>query len=122
MFFINLYYIQRVKENQPIKGNKMKKGLLVTVYRGSSDCTNNGISKNYDQLILIGEGVPEIFEPNETTPAIYLEKRYFGRETILSAKPNKPGKHQMFGGNFIYTSDSRFPSDAPIKVHDRVEG
>jgi hypothetical protein len=27
----------------------------------------------------------------------------------------------MFGGNFIHTSDSRFPSSAPIAVHDRVE-
>ena len=27
----------------------------------------------------------------------------------------------MFGGNFIYSSDSRFPSDSPIKVFDRFE-
>ena len=27
----------------------------------------------------------------------------------------------MFGGNFIYTSDSRFPNDYPIPVHDRFE-
>ena len=33
----------------------------------------------------------------------------------------KSNTHSMFGGNFIYTSDSRFPSRAPIQVHDRVE-
>ena len=27
----------------------------------------------------------------------------------------------MFGGNFVYTSDSRFPSDYPIPIHDRFE-
>jgi hypothetical protein len=31
------------------------------------------------------------------------------------------GKWTMFGGNFVYTSDSRFPSNSPIAVHDRVE-
>ena len=28
----------------------------------------------------------------------------------------------MFGGHFCFTSDSRFPSDQPIKIFDRVEG
>jgi len=27
----------------------------------------------------------------------------------------------MFGGNFIYTSDSRFPNKYPIAIHDRYE-
>ena len=27
----------------------------------------------------------------------------------------------MFGGNFVTTSDSRFPTSAPIPVHDRFE-
>lgn len=27
----------------------------------------------------------------------------------------------MFGGQFIYSSDSRFPSDQPIHIHDRFE-
>jgi hypothetical protein len=27
----------------------------------------------------------------------------------------------MFGGNFVYTSDSRFPNKYPIPVHDRWE-
>jgi hypothetical protein len=31
------------------------------------------------------------------------------------------GKWYMFGGNFIYTSDSRFPTKEPIKIFDRVE-
>jgi hypothetical protein len=28
----------------------------------------------------------------------------------------------MFGGTFIFSSDSRFPSHYPIPLHDRVEG
>lgn len=30
-------------------------------------------------------------------------------------------KGGMFGGNYITTSDSRFPTTAPIPVHDRFE-
>lgn len=27
----------------------------------------------------------------------------------------------MFGGNFVYSSDSRFPFDYPLGIHDRFE-
>lgn len=33
----------------------------------------------------------------------------------------QPRRGGMFGGNFITTSDSRFPVTAPIPVHDRFE-
>ena len=36
-----------------------------------------------------------------------------------SADPNKTG--YMFGGNFAYSSDSRFPFDYPLGIHDREE-
>jgi hypothetical protein len=78
-------------------------------------------------------GVAEIFEPSEDTPALFLVKRKLGGTSInakdgvhyLHAVPadenGKPRMGGMMGGNFIYTSDSRFPSASPIPVHDRFE-
>jgi hypothetical protein len=58
-----------------------------------------------------------VFEPSEDAPAVEL--RTLGG--VLSAKPAEDPRWWMFGGCFIYTSDSRFPSHAPIALHDRTE-
>jgi len=101
------------------------KGLLVHVYRGHVDCTNSGISSKHNSFILTGNGVPEIFEPGAGSPALILVERTLQGEKRLHAEPvDEPEKGNigwMFGGNFIYTSDSRFPNPYPIKVHDRQE-
>ncbi len=98
-----------------------EKGLLVWVYRGlGGDCTNGGISSAYDRLILVGDGVPEIFESDSKAPAVRLIKReVFGKKLIQCTDAEKG--FGMFGGNFIYSCDSRFPSDSPIKIMDRYE-
>lgn len=101
------------------------KGLLVFVYRNSlGDCIANGISSNLIQLILVGEGIPEIFEGDETNTVKLVKRSLFGSEHLhvepISEKPsNCIGP--MAGGNFIYTSDSRFPSKYPLSIHDRYE-
>lgn len=101
----------------------MNKGLLVHRVKPDYDCTNGGISSTHDQFILIGEEVPGVFEPHEKTPALKLVKRIiFGKEYIHAEPLNEPeGIGWMFGGNFIYSSDSRFPNKYPIPVHDRQE-
>jgi hypothetical protein len=38
----------------------------------------------------------------------------------LHAEPISPGWY-MASGKFIWTSDSRFPNDYPISLHDRVK-
>ena len=99
-------------------------GLLVSIYRnGLGDATNGGITSDVKSAVLIGKDIPEIFEPSNNTPGLELELfnpfRDLSRAFII-AKPlgQRAG---MFGGNFIYTSDSRFPFDYPIKVYDRYE-
>ncbi len=37
-------------------------------------------------------------------------------------KPRGDNRWLMFGGTFAYTSDSRFPYEYPIHIHDRYEG
>ena len=106
---------------------KKYKGLLVTVYKmPDCDCTNKGMSHDKTQLILIGEGIPEIFEGDETNTVVLVERnlksfdgKYLHVEPVNYDNDHKPWF--MAGGNFIYTSDSRFPNKYPISIHDRVE-
>lgn len=115
----------------------MAQGLLVSVYRDADgyDCTNAGVSSRYKSFTLTaGDGVAPIegpFEPESDERELVLTAGPFN---TLRAVPraiydagtwsNFQGMryiNAMFGGNFVYTSDSRFPSSAPIKVFDRVE-
>jgi len=146
------------------------KGLHCNIFRAAQfpDCTNRGITGStvgHKSVTLIGDGVSGPFEPDERTPAIWLEYdldpkgaaagqltvasvswlralkgersgcvdfeclgedwsskhqivRVVGRPLDEDGKPRRGG---MFGGNFIESSDSRFPVQAPIPVHDRFE-
>lgn len=104
-----------------------EKGLMVYVYRTATmpDCTNRGLTCLHNRLLLVGNG-PDT--PREDLPALYpayneTYKRFAAFPTKQGAESYTRGHHSgyMFGGNFIYTSDSRFPSKTPIAVHDRVE-
>jgi hypothetical protein len=109
------------------------KGLIVDIYRSADmkgDCSNGGTTSKFTKAILVGEGIPEIFDVRDDLPALILVKRELHSERLgarriyLHAEPlnlHKSGERVMYGGNHIYTSDSRFPNDYPIKVHDRVE-
>lgn len=98
-----------------------RKGLLCSIYSNGTDCSNGGISSQTKQVILVGQGIPEIFTPSADTPAVEL--RMLGGR--VNAKPaaveGQPEPWWMFGGCFIYTNDSRFPAEAPIALHDRCE-
>jgi len=106
-------------------------GLIINVFRANgSDCTNGGISAENDSLLLVGAGVPEIFHPSPDMPTVTLVTRIFGGEPVRSLVPcddnAKPLKGwYMFGGNFGYTSDSRFSEltgiYGAIAIHDRQE-
>ena len=103
---------------------KKKKRLLAYVFRWNlGDCTASGISEKHDKLIIVGEGIDEVFEVDENTPAVELVKAEQGGK-CLHVKPLDETRWTMFGGNFIYSSDSRFASlnnGNPIKIFDRIE-
>lgn len=101
-------------------------GMMCNVYRRpGNDCTNGGVTSLArcpgGRALLVGLGVPQLFEPTEGEPTLMLVEARGG----LIARPADPlpAGHVgwMSGGNFIYTSDSRFPSRQPIPVHDRSE-
>ena len=97
--------------------------ILTYVLRNSlGDSTNNGLTSREDSIILhYGPDMQVDMIPDDEL--ILVERTIFGKQSnyAVPASIFKSGVHSMFGGNFIHTSDSRFPSDAPISVHDRVE-
>ena len=104
----------------------MQKGMSVDVYRNAHgyDTTRDGISSEAKSFLLVGEGVAEVFSEHPDTPTMYLIKRVLWGKQADYICPDKDGMYHngyMFGGNFAYSSDSRFPSKQPIPIHDRQE-
>ena len=107
----------------------MLKGMLVDVFRNTlGDSTNGGITSQYDSVYLIGPGIPGLFEvPEGATNVLRMDARgehRFARpfnSNITSAGIAFNSQWWMMGGNFIWSTDGRFPSAAPIPVHDRTE-
>lgn len=115
------------------------KGLLCSILENKSigNCSANGISSKVSKVVLcdppaaladlgyVITGVPKIFAPTEDAPAVYIRKRVVFNKTYFHAVPADKvdqTKHwMMMGGCFITTSDSRFPFDYPIPLHDREE-
>jgi hypothetical protein len=108
------------------------KGLIVNVYRAvdGRDCTNGGVSSKHSTLTAISHDPgTAVFEASSQAPAVYLGK-WMGRVVAIPEDlPLRPSSSNfaglegwMFGGNFIYSSDSRFPGDGhPVPVFDRRE-
>ena len=99
--------------------------VLTFVYKNSlGDCTNNGLTSKYDNLDLYyGQLDNEAIDKLAEDSLILIERVLWGKQAnyAVPVEIYKSGRHSMAGGNFIYTPDSRFPSDSPISVHDRVE-
>ena len=107
--------------------------LPASVYRSSNgfvgmDCTNGGISaKENDLLILCDEGFVEITKDN-LHQVVQVCNRQGHRyvQPVVRNPVNERGIRKdvgpCFGGNFLYTCDSRFSrhvSGQPIAIHDR---
>lgn len=101
--------------------------LIAEVYKsGLGDCTNGGISANRGRLYILA-ATKGPFEPQDIRECVYIEWRDACGEEYIDCKPAYCRKRwYMAGGNFLYTSDSRFKeitkSKYPISIHDRYEG
>lgn len=111
------------------------KGLLISIYRTGAygDCTNGGVSSKANKALVVGPGIPEIFDAGDR-PVLRLEANR-GTGTARLVPVGETG-WTMMGGNFGYTSDSRFSeavraiyqANCPgadfygaVPIHDRVE-
>jgi hypothetical protein len=123
------FWIGNFEELNAIENRR--KGMSCDIYRSASltDCTNGGVSSRYKTAILTGEDVPPgcfyvCNHPDTPELVLMIKKSTIGLPDYLYAVPREvldSGRHYMFGGNFIYSSDSRFPTRHPIPIHDRVE-
>lgn len=98
--------------------------MLVDVLRPSYDCTNNGVSKFRNEFILINENDVDNYASEETSGYLVLVEDVCLGDPRQRAIPFGSYMNEdwtMFGGNFVYSSDSRFPSNSPIKIFDRIE-
>ena len=101
--------------------------LTVSVYRSDlGDCTNGGVTSpdNADALFVVPceDGFLSDEQLAERDNVVFLEPAEIMGS--LYFKPRGIEGHSMAGGNFVYTSDSRFRrtySGQPVRVHDRVE-
>ena len=107
----------------------MVKCVEVGVLRRTGiDCTNGGVSYRHDAILVPCEG--GYIDVDMDNPPENLCKVVRGRfcgEVYVHLKPVCLGdKWSMAGGNFAYTSDSRFQEiicngGYPVAIHDRVE-
>jgi hypothetical protein len=103
------------------------KGMIVDIYKNNGgDCSNGGLSSKANRCLLVGGGIPEIFD-GEGMPVVTIVKRDLRDSIYLTAYPVKEDGHIdtgcMHGGCFVYSSDSRFRNLAayPVPLHDRKE-
>lgn len=106
----------------------MMKGLPADVYRAARRFTGAGGARQLTDMVagvtVVDPAVGEVFDASPEQPPVRLRRRLIGGRVYVSADAlNRPAGVGMFGGNFIFTSDSRLRdvSDQPIPVHDRVE-
>jgi hypothetical protein len=104
-------------------------GLTVGVFREVDfpDCTANGITSKVSRILLVDDSIEGPFKVGKDEVYLVLVRRNICGREYIHAEPRKESfemrgdRYGMFGGNFIYTSDSRFPNSYPIPVHDRFE-
>lgn len=103
------------------------KGLLVNIYQsgGYDGRGDNQYGRGKNLAILVGNTIPEIFEAGDDKPIYQLKfSRVFG-EDYMYVEPLDPVPSGFVGymasGKFVYSSDSRFPNNYPIAIHDRIE-
>lgn len=106
--------------------------LSVNIFRSDYDCDINILHGHSSAILVWDEDLSEL-EPeiNGQKVLIVATRMIPSKENMLDRVPHysvrplkesNEGKWLMFGGTYVSTSDSRFPSDYPLPLHDRFEG
>lgn len=101
----------------------MAQGLLASIYiaKDGFDCSNGGVSARFTRVVVTGDSIPGIFDPTPDAPEVRILPGHNGHGFRAVPADEGTGAGPMFGGAFVYTTDSRFPSRQPIPLHDRWE-
>lgn len=103
------------------------RGILGFIYKTQgSDCSNKGFSSKDYKCYVFAEGMEGNYSEVECSDVDYLVIVKGPRNTLRAVPKSllDSGAWVMFGGNFVFTSDSRFSelnNGSPIKIFDRVE-
>lgn len=105
------------------------KGYRVNFYKSHDKTGSNIVSDGqFKDMILVTDGKSgDSFSVMSNEPHLMLvERTIFGKKYLHVTPVNvkAPNSGRMFGGNFVWSSDSRFRenvSDLPLPLHDRVE-
>lgn len=103
-------------------------GIIGAIYDSpGGNCSNGGVSARHTQVCVVNVDGP--FEPSQDAPAVRLIKRRTGN--LVCVPVGLEDKWTMFGGAYVYTSDSRFTNAVeklsgydhcfPVALHDRIE-
>jgi len=102
--------------------------LTVDVYNSGSDCTNGGVTSQQDTLLVVpcenGFHSASNVEEYGYTVLELQEPKVKNKGYPCTFRPAGETRWTMFGGNFVYSSDSRFGEKyghSPVAVHDRIE-
>lgn len=108
-------------------------GMVVSVFRDDlGDCSANGLSSKFDKVTVVNCEGP--FEPSADRPAVKMEfGNIAGTVKVVPVGDEYKDRHSMFGGTFVYSSDSRFAKkcaeltglpfwSGAVPFHDRYEG
>lgn len=104
------------------------RALRVAIYRsadddGRYDTTNGGVTSRRwgatSAYLITHEGNTHRVMPGDVV--LGLVHSHAGLIAAPDEQVYETSGARMFGGNFVWSSDSRFPGRAPIPVHDRFE-
>lgn len=102
----------------------MKRYLPVTVYRNDGpDCTLGGVSSHYGKTLVVPCEDGHITEEDLARDPDYIVMKVGEKGGARNFVPADATGWMMFGGNFVYTSDSRYSrlyGIHPMAVHDRA--
>lgn len=122
------YFMSREYGDGGNLDDKTLKGYRVRIFRSDISTSSANILNSENSAILVTDGKSgDSSTVLASEPHLKLIKRDIFGKTVLSAEPVNYGhesKSKMFGGSFIWSTDSRFRNDVsenPIALHDRVE-
>lgn len=119
-----------IQNESIVETDKKIKGLSVNVYQSRWIDPLSILPKEQMNFLLVDEtgNFPDLALSEVSDDKIYLKLKSMtvGKKIHYYAVPSNLDKEKwsMFGGRFVYSSDSRFSQICgyPIGIHDRVEG
>lgn len=103
---------------------KLTAPMFVTVLRAPSDSTGNGVSSPRRCTTGYATLLPDDYTGDVPKGTVLrLARGPTGKPIAVpdDAKESTDKCGPMFGGNFVHTSDSRWPFPGPIAIHDRFD-